>query len=92
MSHHILLVDDDRLILSTLGSGLRQAGYTVTEAASGEAALALTQRQPPFQPSTSACRGCLVSNWRGGCGYPPRSSPVSVRLQRQENGGGCDRK
>ncbi|MCC8988830.1 MAG: response regulator [Candidatus Contendobacter sp.] len=47
MSHHILLVDDDRLILSTLGSGLRQAGYTVTEAASGEAALALTQRQPP---------------------------------------------
>ncbi len=47
MSHHILLVDDDRLILSTLGSGLRQAGYTVTEAASGEAALAFTQRQPP---------------------------------------------
>ena len=47
MSHHILLVDDDRLILSTLGNGLRQAGYTVTEAASGEAALAFTQRQPP---------------------------------------------
>ncbi len=44
---HILLVDDDRLILSTLGSGLRQIGYTVTVAASGEAALALIQRQPP---------------------------------------------
>jgi AmiR/NasT family two-component response regulator len=44
---HILLVDDDRLILSTLGGGLRQVGYTVTEAVSGETALALIQRQPP---------------------------------------------
>ncbi|MCP5124871.1 MAG: response regulator [Gammaproteobacteria bacterium] len=47
MSHHILLVDDDRLILSTLGNGLRQAGYTVTEAACSEAALALTKRHSP---------------------------------------------
>ena len=47
MSHHILLVDDDRLILNTLGNGLRHAGYTVAEAASGEAALACAQRQPP---------------------------------------------
>ncbi|MCP5196957.1 MAG: response regulator [Gammaproteobacteria bacterium] len=45
MPQHILLVDDDRLILSTLGSGLRQAGYTVIEAASGEAALAFIQHQ-----------------------------------------------
>lgn len=47
MSHHILLVDDDRLILGTLGNGLRQAGYTVTEATSGEAALVFTQQQIP---------------------------------------------
>jgi response regulator NasT len=35
----ILLVDDDRLILRTVGQGLRQAGYHVQEAASPEAAL-----------------------------------------------------
>ncbi|MCB1770137.1 MAG: response regulator [Candidatus Competibacteraceae bacterium] len=46
MSHRILLVDDDRLILSTLGNGLHQAGYTVTKAGYGETALALTQHHP----------------------------------------------
>lgn len=46
MSHRILLVDDDRLILSTLGNGLHQAGYTVTKAGYGEAALALAQHHP----------------------------------------------
>lgn len=35
----ILVVDDDRLILSTLGAGLRNAGYEVYQAASGEEAL-----------------------------------------------------
>lgn len=35
----ILVVDDDRLILSTLGTGLRHAGYEVYQAASGEEAL-----------------------------------------------------
>lgn len=47
MSRHILLVDDDRLILGTLGKGLRQAGYTVAEAASGKAALASAERERP---------------------------------------------
>lgn len=47
MPHHVLLVDDDRLILGTLGNGLRQAGYAVAEAASGETALALAQHQIP---------------------------------------------
>lgn len=47
MSCHILLVDDDRLILGTLSNGLRQTGYTVTEAASGEAALVFAQHQIP---------------------------------------------
>lgn len=30
--HHLLLVDDDRLVLTTLGEGLRQAGYSVVTA------------------------------------------------------------
>jgi CheY-like chemotaxis protein len=35
----LLLVDDDRLLLSTLGDGLRAAGYSVQTARSGEDAL-----------------------------------------------------
>lgn len=43
----IVLADDDRLILTTLAAGLRQAGYQVFEAASGERALALVEAQAP---------------------------------------------
>ncbi|HZU73914.1 MAG TPA: response regulator transcription factor [Acidimicrobiales bacterium] len=39
MAAHILLVEDDVNIRSTLGMFLRQEGYTVAETASGEAAL-----------------------------------------------------
>lgn len=35
----ILIVDDDRLILATLSQGLRQAGYEILQAASGEEGL-----------------------------------------------------
>ena len=35
----ILVVDDDRLILFTLAKGLRDAGFTVIEAGSGEQAI-----------------------------------------------------
>jgi response regulator NasT len=38
---HILLVEDDRLILSTLAHGLRAAGYRTSEAESGEEAMRL---------------------------------------------------
>lgn len=38
---HLLLVDDDRLILSTLSSGLRAVGYRVSTADSAEEATAL---------------------------------------------------
>ena len=44
---HILIVDDDRLVLATLGHGLRDAGYRVSEAAEGAAALALVSREKP---------------------------------------------
>jgi two-component system, response regulator PdtaR len=44
---HILIVDDDRLVLATLGHGLRDAGYRVSEAADGAAALALVSREKP---------------------------------------------
>ena len=39
---HILVVDDDRLVLAALTEGLRAAGYRVTSAASGEGALGVT--------------------------------------------------
>jgi AmiR/NasT family two-component response regulator len=43
----ILVVDDDRLILATLSKGLRQAGYEVGEANSGDDALRLTDELKP---------------------------------------------
>jgi len=39
---HILVVDDDRLVLAALAEGLRIAGYRVTGVASGEDALGIT--------------------------------------------------
>ena len=44
---HILVVDDDRLVLAALADGLRGAGYRVTGAASGEEALAIAGRDAP---------------------------------------------
>src|SRR5918999_4239734 len=44
---HILIVDDDRLVLATLGHGLRDAGYRVSEAAEGTAALTVAARDKP---------------------------------------------
>jgi AmiR/NasT family two-component response regulator len=44
---NILIVDDDRLILATLGMGLRDAGYEVREASSGAEALRFCAEQPP---------------------------------------------
>jgi two-component system, response regulator PdtaR len=43
----LLLVDDDRLILTTLAEGLRAAGFDVIEASSGEAALRLVREAEP---------------------------------------------
>lgn len=43
----ILLADDDRLVLATLGQGLRRAGYEILEAASGAEAIALGKSEEP---------------------------------------------
>jgi len=44
---HILVVDDDRLVLAALSEGLRGAGYRVTSAASGEVAIGVAGRDAP---------------------------------------------
>jgi len=44
---HVLIVDDDRLVLTTLARGLRDAGYRVTEAGDGATALGLVAREMP---------------------------------------------
>jgi AmiR/NasT family two-component response regulator len=44
---HILVVDDDRLVLAALAEGLRAAGYRVTGVASGEDALSTAGRDAP---------------------------------------------
>jgi AmiR/NasT family two-component response regulator len=43
----ILIADDERLILATLGMGLRDAGYDVIEASSGEEAIEMCERYTP---------------------------------------------
>ena len=44
---HILVVDDDRLVLAALTEGLRGAGYRVTGVTSGEDALTNAGREAP---------------------------------------------
>ena len=44
---HILIVDDDRLVLALIGSGLRDAGYRVTEASDSASALRAVAAEPP---------------------------------------------
>jgi two-component system, response regulator PdtaR len=44
-SVNLLFVDDDRLVLATLSKSLRDAGYEVATAESGEAALLLAAQQ-----------------------------------------------
>jgi len=43
----VLVVDDDRLVLATLAKGIRQWGYEVAEASSGETALKLALETNP---------------------------------------------
>jgi len=43
----ILVVDDDRLILTGLANGLEERGYVVYKAATGEEAVALAEASPP---------------------------------------------
>lgn len=46
-SSSILLVDDDEVVLATFGRGLRDLGYTVRLASSGEEAVQLAAEQAP---------------------------------------------
>jgi len=43
----VLIADDDRLVLATLASGLREAGYTILEASDGKEAIRLCEEQQP---------------------------------------------
>ena len=43
----ILVVDDEEAIRVSLGEALREEGYTISEAASGEEAIALVRRERP---------------------------------------------
>jgi AmiR/NasT family two-component response regulator len=47
VQRHVLVVDDDRLVLAALAEGLRGAGYRVTGAAGAEDALAAAGRDVP---------------------------------------------
>ncbi|MEW8322585.1 MAG: response regulator [Candidatus Thiodiazotropha taylori] len=63
----ILLVDDDRLVLSALGPGLQAAGYQLETATSGKAALALCEQVAPdlavLDMRMPGMDGIAVANW-----------------------------
>ena len=52
---HILIVDDDRLVLSGLAAGLEMFGYIVAKASSGEEALAMLDSVKPDLVVMDAC-------------------------------------
>lgn len=51
----IFLVDDDRLVLATLASGIEASGYTVAKAGSGEEALAMVDSFNPHLVVMDIC-------------------------------------
>lgn len=65
----ILLVDDDRLVLSTLSSSLQNAGYQVETASSGEAATRLCEHKTPdlavLDVRMPGMDGVEVARWMG---------------------------
>ena len=46
-AHHLMLVEDDLLILRTLARGLREAGYRISEAESAEEAMQVCSKTQP---------------------------------------------
>ena len=46
-ARHVLVVDDDRLVLASLVRGLRQAGFRVSEATNGEDAFNIAEKTAP---------------------------------------------
>jgi len=63
----ILLTDDDRLILYSLAKCLRNAGYSVMEADSGESAIELCHKQSPdlaiLDIRMNGISGITVAEW-----------------------------
>lgn len=47
VAHHLLVVDDDRLVLASLTRDLRDAGYAVSEASNGEDAFEIACSKSP---------------------------------------------
>ena len=46
-ARHILVVDDDRLVLASISRGLKQAGYRVSEASNGKDAVNAAEKSLP---------------------------------------------
>lgn len=65
----LLVVDDDRLVLSLMASGLTDAGYEVTTADSAEDAEAwlASGSAPTWRFLTCACRARAACIWRSDC-------------------------
>ncbi|TNC99783.1 MAG: response regulator NasT [Gallionellaceae bacterium] len=75
MGETILLVEDDRLVLHTLARGLREAGYQVLEADSGEVAIQLCSTNDPdlalLDMRLGGMSGIEFAQWlKGALGVP----------------------
>lgn len=71
---HLLLVEDDLLILRTMAHGLRAAGYTIGEAESAEEAMQYCGRARPdlavLDISMRGISGLELSRWMDGRDIP----------------------
>lgn len=69
---HILLVEDDLLILRTLARGLREAGYRISEAASAEEAMQVCAKTRPdlavLDIRMNGLSGLELGRWLAGQG------------------------
>ena len=69
---HLLLVEDDLLILRTLAQGLRKAGYRVSEAESAEEAMQACRNNPPdlavLDIRMHGMSGLELGHWLAGHG------------------------
>lgn len=76
----LLIVDDDRVILNLLAESLRDLGYFVATAASGEAARALVEDEAPFDLAVLDMRMDGMSGLELAKGFRARGEPPFVFL------------